>query len=79
MYPLVGNNEQFEPANLTIGQDSSPDTPFDAIRYCFNISTEVDRYKEGVEAFALSLQNSDTCVWLGRDRASVTVQANGGS
>ena len=34
--------------------------------------------KEAVELFTLTLTSSDPCVWLGRDRALLSVEENGG-
>ncbi len=73
-----GVNEPSQIEHLIIGEDAGPDNPLESGVYCFNISSEADIFKEGVETFTLSLQSNDECVWLGRDVATVTVQANGG-
>ena len=63
---------------LTVGANAGKDDPFEQRRYCFDISLEEDNLKESRETFALHLQSDDECVWLGRDRAILLVEANGG-
>ena len=69
------NNENLMSGNLMFG---GGDMPSDTRMYCFNITIQEDVYKEGVEFFVLRLQSDDDCVCLGRDVASVRVEANGG-
>ena len=72
------NNEEVQSEDLVIGENAGPDSPFVNRRFCFNIILAEDNVKESNESFALSLQNDDECVWLGRDGAILLVQANGG-
>ena len=62
-----------------IGDNASPDSPFDDRRYCFSIILPGDNLKESREAFALSLQSDDDCVWLGRDIVTLLALPNGGT
>lgn len=61
-----------------IGGEASPENPLLSGTVCFNVSVGVDLFKEGIELFTLSLESNDPCVWLGRDRALLNVQENGG-
>jgi hypothetical protein len=61
-----------------IGENASPAEPFTNESFCFNVSVSEDLYKEAVEVFTLTLTTDDPCVWLGRDRALLTVEENGG-
>lgn len=72
------NNELMQAGVLVIGSNAGPGNPIVDGQLCFNISLDDDDIKEGVETFTLNLQTDDDCVWLGRDRAVVSVQANGG-
>ena len=72
--PVAENDEAVQSEALVLGENASPDDR----RYCFNISLGEDAYKESREAFVLSLQSDDGFVCLGRDRALVLAESNGG-
>ena len=63
---------------LLIGENASPQDPFTSRAFYFNVTTAPDVFKEAAESFSLTLQDTDPCVWLGRDVATLTVLENGG-
>ena len=73
---LSDNDEASQHDVLVIGPEAGPDSPDDSGEQCFNITVGEDDIKEGRETFTLTLYSDDGCVWLGRDRASVSVPAN---
>ena len=73
---FIDNNEQSQSGVLEIGPDSGLGS---SLEYCFNISVQLDIYKEGLEVFVLSLQTDDNFVCLGQSLAVVRVQPNGGA
>ena len=74
----LGSDERTQSVSLVIGEGAAPDNRFEDTELCFNISVGEDMIKEGIETFALSLESMDDCVSLGRDRAVVSVEENGG-
>ena len=72
---FTDNNEPPESGTLEIG---SPGIFLESGEACFNVSVSEDMVKEAVELFTLTLTSSDPCVWLGRDRALLSVEENGG-
>lgn len=75
---LSENNEPRQYGVLEIGDEADTGSPLESGTACFNISMGEDVFKEGLEQFTLTLESEDDCVWLGRDRALLNVQANGG-
>ena len=69
------NDEPPQSGTLAIG---SPGSFLESGKACFNVSVSEDMLKEAVELFTLTLTSSDPCVWLGRDRALLSVEENGG-
>ena len=69
------NDEPPQSGTLEIG---SPGSFLESGKACFNVSVSEDMLKEAVELFTLTLTSSDPCVWLGRDRALLSVEENGG-
>ena len=69
------NDEPTQSGTLEIG---SPGSFLESGKACFNVSVSEDMLKEAVELFTLTLTSSDPCVWLGRDRALLSVEENGG-
>lgn len=72
-----GANEEVQSGNITIGENASPDSPYEDREFCFPIIVEEDMIKEDREIFTLILTSDDDCVCLGRDGAIVNVLANG--
>ena len=78
-FSLSENNEPGLCAVLVIGEGADTGSPVESGMVCFNISVGEDMFKEGIELFTLTLDNmQDKQVWLGRDRALLIVQENGG-
>lgn len=63
--------------DLVIGENASPENPFEDREFCFDLGVAEDSIKEGREIFTLGLLSDDDCVCLGRDGAIVEVLANG--
>lgn len=61
-----------------IGENATPQDPFESRESCFEIGVGEDMIKEGRQVLALDLDSDDDCVCLGRDGAIVTVLPNGG-
>ena len=73
------NNEAVQNDVLVIGEGASRESPFVLREFCFDITMEVDDFKEDVEFFSLSLQTEDSCVWLSQSLTLLRVLPNGGT